>query len=144
MSHRYVPTSGRDIPRFAGIKTFFRLPYVDIAEDYELGIVGVPFDGGASYRPGQRFAPVKVREASSLGRVFHMGRMSSFSDKIKVADVGDVPTVPNTMDLNGDLVSSDNDINSDMESESSSTKNKKDHQQPNTKRKQQRTHTTRR
>lgn len=94
MSHRYVPTSGRDIPRFAGIKTFFRLPYVEITEDYELGIVGVPFDGGASYRPGQRFAPVKVREASSLGRVFHMGRMSSFSDKIKVADVGDVPTVP--------------------------------------------------
>lgn len=94
MSHRYVPTSGRDIPRFAGIKTFFRLPYVDVADDYELGIVGVPFDGGASYRPGQRFAPVKVREASSLGRVFHMGRMSSFADKIKVADVGDVPTVP--------------------------------------------------
>lgn len=94
MAHRYYPTSGRDIPRFAGIKTFFRLPYVELAADYEVGIVGVPFDGGASYRPGQRFAPVGVREASSLGRVFHMGRMSGFADKIKVADVGDVPVVP--------------------------------------------------
>ncbi len=94
MSHRYVPTSGRELPRFAGVKTFFRLPFVDIADDYELGIVGVPFDGGASYRPGQRFAPAKMRETSSLGRVFHMGRMSSFTEKIKVADVGDVATVP--------------------------------------------------
>ncbi len=94
MAHRYYPTSGRDIPRFAGIKTFFRLPHVELAADYEVGIVGVPFDGGASYRPGQRFAPVGVREASSLGRVFHMGRMSGFADKIKVADVGDVPVFP--------------------------------------------------
>lgn len=94
MAHRYYPTSGRDIPRFAGIKTFFRLPYVELTADYEVGICGVPFDGGASYRPGQRFAPVGVREASSLGRVFHMGRMSGFADKIKVADVGDVPVVP--------------------------------------------------
>lgn len=94
MAHRYYPTSGRDIPRFAGIKTFFRLPYVELTADYEVGIVGVPFDGGASYRPGQRFAPVGVREASSLGRVFHMGRMSGFAEKIKVADVGDVPVVP--------------------------------------------------
>ena len=94
MAHRYHPTSGRDIPRFAGIKTFVRLPYVELGADYEVGLVGVPFDGGASYRPGQRFAPVGVREASSLGRVFHMGRMSGFAEKIKVADVGDVPVVP--------------------------------------------------
>ncbi len=94
ISHRYHPTSGREVPRFAGIKTFFRLPYVDVKEDYDVGLVGVPFDGGASYRPGQRFAPVRVREASSLGRVFHMGRMMAFTQKLKVADVGDVPTVP--------------------------------------------------
>ena len=93
-AHKYQPTSGRESPRFSGIKTFFRLPYVSIDDDYDVGIVGVPFDGGASYRPGQRFAPTRVREVSSLGRVFHMGRMTSFTEKIKVADVGDVPTVP--------------------------------------------------
>jgi guanidinopropionase len=94
VEHRYVPTPGRESPRFSGIKTFFRLPYVSMQDDYDVGIVGVPFDGGASYRPGQRFAPTRVREVSSLGRVFHMGRMTSFTEKMKVADVGDVPTVP--------------------------------------------------
>lgn len=99
MKHRYFPTPGRDVPRFAGIKTFFRLPYVAVQEDYDVGIVGVPFDGGASFRPGQRFGPVGVREVSSLGRVFNMGRMSSFIEKLKVADVGDVPTVPVNLDM---------------------------------------------
>ncbi len=97
-SHKYVPINGREFPRYSGIKTFFRLPYVSISDDYDVGIVGVPFDGGASYRPGQRFAPARVRDVSSLGRVFHMGRMASFTEKLKVADVGDVPTVPVSLD----------------------------------------------
>ena len=90
----YKPISGRQLPRFAGVKTFFRLPHVAVDADYEVGIAGVPFDGGVSYRPGARFAPTKVRELSSLGRAFHMGRLQSFVEKIKVADVGDCPTVP--------------------------------------------------
>lgn len=90
----YEPLSGREFPRFSGIKTFFRLPHVPMDADYNVGIFGVPFDGGASYRPGSRFAPSRIRETSSLGRVFHYGRMESFTKKIKVADIGDCPTVP--------------------------------------------------
>lgn len=99
MAHRYHPVSGRELPRFSGIKTFFRLPHVAVDADYDVGIVGLPFDGGASYRPGQRFAPTHVREISSLGRVFHMGRMADFTEAIKVADVGDVPTVPINLEM---------------------------------------------
>ena len=94
MATVYEPLSGREFPRFSGIKTFFRLPHVPIDADYDLALVGLPFDGGLSYRPGARFAPSRVREVSSLGRVFHMGRMESFTKKIKVADIGDCPTVP--------------------------------------------------
>lgn len=94
MSIKYEPLSGREFPRFSGIKTFFRLPHVPVDADYDVGIVGVPFDGGLSYRPGARFAPSRVREISSLGRVFHFGRMEAFTKKIKVADIGDCPTVP--------------------------------------------------
>jgi agmatinase/guanidinopropionase len=94
MSIVYEPLSGREFPRFSALKTFFRLPYVPIDADYDVGIVGLPFDGGASYRPGSRFAPSRVREVSALGRVFHMGRMESFTKKIKAADIGDCPTVP--------------------------------------------------
>ncbi len=90
----YKPLPGRDFPRFSAIKTFFRLPHVDIDADYELGIVGVPFDGGVSYRPGARFGPTRIREVSSLGRVYNWGRHQSFVEKLKVADLGDCPTVP--------------------------------------------------
>ncbi len=91
----YKPLSGREFPRFSAIKTFFRLPVVDLSSDYDVALFGVPFDGGASYRPGARFAPSQVREASSLGRGFHLlgGGIPVF-DRIKVADIGDCPVVP--------------------------------------------------
>lgn len=99
MPTNYEPLSGREFPRFSGIKTFFRLPHVPVDADYEVGIVGLPFDGGLSYRPGARFAPSRVREVSSLGRVFHYGRMEGFTKKIKAADIGDCPTVPIDMEM---------------------------------------------
>ncbi len=90
----YKPISGREFPRFSAIKTFFRMPYVDIHADYNVGLFGIPYDGAVSYRPGCRFAPSRVREASSLGRGFHMSRGVNFFEKLKVADIGDCPIVP--------------------------------------------------
>jgi len=90
----YKPLSGREFPRFSAIKTFFRLPYVEVDADYQIGICGIPFDGGVSYRPGARFGPSQVREVSSLGRVYHWSRALSFVEKLKVADIGDCPVVP--------------------------------------------------
>lgn len=90
----YKPISGRELPRFAGIKTFFRLPHVNVDADYDIALVGVPFDGSLSYRPGARFAPTRIREISALGRIFHWERQLSFTEHVKVADVGDCPIVP--------------------------------------------------
>jgi guanidinopropionase len=91
---KYEPLSGREFPRFSGIKTFFRLPVAPVEADYEIGIAGVPFDGGLSYRPGARFAPSAVREASSLGRGYNWARGTHIWSQKKVADVGDCSTVP--------------------------------------------------
>lgn len=90
----YKPLSGREFPRFSSIKTFFRLPYVKLQSKFDVALFGVPYDGGVSYRPGGRFAPTRVREVSALGRGFHMERGFSVFEKIKVADIGDCPTVP--------------------------------------------------
>ncbi len=90
----FKPLSGRLSPRFAALKTFFRLPHVEIQEAYEVGIFGIPSDAGVSYRPGARFAPSHVRQASSLGRGFHWSRGLSLFEKMKVADVGDCPVIP--------------------------------------------------
>lgn len=91
---KYEPISGRETPRFAGIKTFFRLPYVSPEADYDVALVGVPYDGGVSYRPGARFAPSHVRQASSLGRGYSWARGESLWRRKKFADVGDSPVVP--------------------------------------------------
>lgn len=90
----YQPLSGREFPRFSGIKTFFRLPYANIDDDFDIALFGTPYDGGVSYRAGARFAPSLVRECSSLGRGFHMSRAMSLFDQVKIADVGDCSIVP--------------------------------------------------
>lgn len=94
LNMKYEQLSGREFPRFSAIKTFFRLPNVDVNSDYDVGIVGVPYDGAVSYRPGARFAPSAVREASSLGRGFHWSRAYNVLEKLNFADLGDSPTVP--------------------------------------------------
>ncbi len=90
----FKPLSGREFPRFSAIKTFFRLPHVQPNDSFEVGLFGIPYDGGVSYRPGARFAPTAVRQASSLGRGFHWQREANIFEKLKVADIGDCPVVP--------------------------------------------------
>ncbi len=94
MNKEFKPLSGREFPRFSGIKTFFRLPIADMQENFDVALFGIPYDGAVSYRPGARFAPTQIREASSLGRGFHMTRAISLFERLKVADIGDCPTVP--------------------------------------------------
>ncbi len=90
----FKPISGREFPRFSAIKTFFRLPHVDVQKKFDVALFGIPFDGGLSYRPGARFAPTSVREVSALGRGYHWTRGVNWTEKLKVADVGDCPVVP--------------------------------------------------
>lgn len=92
--HSFLPLSGREFPRYSAIKTFFRLPLAADHEEFDVALLGIPFDGGVSYRPGARFAPAKVREMSSLGRGFHMESKNSVFERVRVADVGDCSTIP--------------------------------------------------
>ena len=90
----FKPLSGREFPRFSAIKTFFRLPIAQLDQDFEVALYGLPYDGAATYRPGARFGPQAVRAASSLGRAYHWGRGQNVFADLKVADIGDCPTVP--------------------------------------------------
>lgn len=94
----FQPLSGREYPRFSAIKTFFRLPICKVEDGFDIGLFGVPFDGGVSYRPGARFAPSKIRESSSLGRGFHWSRGEQIFSKLNCADIGDCSVVP--IDIN--------------------------------------------
>jgi arginase family enzyme len=52
------PVDGRQVPRFAGSGSFARIPEIDRVGDYDVAVLGVPFDSGTSYRPGARFGPM--------------------------------------------------------------------------------------
>ena len=89
------PVDGRKVPRFAGSASFARLPEIDKVPDYDVAILGAPFDNGTSYRPGARFGPMAVRQASRhLRPGFHVELDCSPFSEIQVVDAGDVPVTP--------------------------------------------------
>jgi agmatinase len=89
------PVDGRLVPRFAGASTFARLPEIDRVTDYHVAVLGVPFDNGTSYRPGARFGPMAVRQASRhLRPGYHVELGISPFASIQVVDAGDVPVTP--------------------------------------------------
>ena len=81
-------------PRFAQPATFMRLPHVDDPHGLDVAIVGVPYDGGTSYRPGARLGPRAVRDQSSLIRPYSYFQKVAPFDRLNVADVGDVDASP--------------------------------------------------
>jgi agmatinase len=89
------PVDGRQVPRFAGSGSFARLPEIDRVTDYDVAILGVPFDAGTSYRPGARFGPMAIRQASRhLRPGYHVELDATPFDEIQVVDAGDVPVTP--------------------------------------------------
>ena len=54
---------------------FARLPRTDEVAKTDIAVVGIPFDSGVSYRPGARFGPAAIREASRLLRPYNPGLM---------------------------------------------------------------------
>ena len=93
-NHRFRPVSPRTTPRFAGVPTFLRLPMHDDAADVDVLICGAPFDGGTTFRPGARFGPRGVRNASALTRGFHPEQGIDLFEHLRCADGGDILCVP--------------------------------------------------
>ncbi len=93
----YLPRSGADVPRFAGIPTFMRLPNVDLAtarSEVDIGIIGVPWDGGTTNRPGARHGPRQLRDLSTMVRnVHHVSGTMPFH-LASCADLGDTSVNP--------------------------------------------------
>lgn len=87
------PQSG-EIPRYSGLPTFFRLPFGAQIASLDIGVVGVPWDGGTTNRAGTRHGPRELRNASSLVRRVHPVTFQSPYDLARVGDLGDVPVNP--------------------------------------------------
>jgi len=82
------------MPRYAGLTTFARLPRAEDVSHVDVGVLGVPFDSGVSYRPGARFGPSAVREASRLLQGYNQFQDVAPFQVQQVADLGDVNANP--------------------------------------------------
>ena len=89
------PVSGTVVPRYAGPSTFCRLPELRDVPYCDVAVLGVPFDSGTSYRPGARFGPQAIRQASRHLRTnFHPQYDTEPFKTLQVADAGDVACNP--------------------------------------------------
>ena len=76
--------------RFTEIPTFMRCPLANDPRQVDIALIGVPYDGGVSNRPGARHGPREIRNASTLMRtIHHVTRFKPF-EACRVADLGDV------------------------------------------------------
>ena len=95
---RFSPVTGTVLPRYAGIATFMRLPYLTLQDPdlaaVDIGLVGIPWDGGTTNRPGARHGPRQVRDASTMTR--NVNRASGINPFAccNCADLGDTPVNP--------------------------------------------------
>ena len=89
------PVSGTIVPRFAGPSTFARLPELRDVSRCDIAILGIPFDAGTSYRPGARFGPQSIRQASRhLRTQYHPSYDTEPFVEQQVADAGDISCNP--------------------------------------------------
>ena len=76
-------------PRYTGIPTFFRAPYTQHLAETDIGLIGIPFDGGVTNRSGARHGPRAVRDQSSLLRRIHGTTGFMPFATARVRDLGD-------------------------------------------------------
>lgn len=104
-----IPTFARgELPHFAGINTFMKAPYVEDVKGvgkYDVAVLGVPFDGGTTYRPGTRFGPQGIRRISALYTPYNYEIGVDLREQMSMCDIGDVFTIPANIEKTFDQIS---------------------------------------
>ena len=101
----FQPVSALEMPRFAGMPSFMRLPHLTMDSTeisrLDMGLVGVPWDAGTTNRPGPRHGPRQLRDLSTMIRALNPVTGISPFELVNCADLGDVG--PNPIDLQDSL-----------------------------------------
>ena len=84
------PYEPMQAPRFTEVATFMRTPLVESLDGVDIGIIGIPYDGGLTCRTGARYGPREVRNESTLMRAINVATGEQPYDRARVADLGDV------------------------------------------------------
>ena len=93
MKGKFVITDQKQmsLPRYMGVPTFMRTPYQADPAGLDIALIGVPYDGAVTNRPGARHGPREMRDQSSLMRAIHHVSKINPYELCKIADIGDVP-----------------------------------------------------
>ncbi len=82
-----------ELPHWSGINTFLKAPYLEDVRkvgEYDVAIVGAPFDIGTTYRSGTRFGPQGIRRISSLYTPYSFELGIDLREQLKICDLGDI------------------------------------------------------
>ncbi len=92
---RFEPPDPMLAPRYTGVRTFARLPHVELPrDDVDAAVIGVPFDTATSFRSGARFGPEAIRAGSTLLRPYHPVLDVDVFGTLSVVDGGDLAVTP--------------------------------------------------
>jgi agmatinase len=92
---RFQPPDASATPRYTGLRTFARLPHVEVPHaDVDAAVIGVPFDTATSFRTGARFGPEAIRSGSTLLRPYHPPLDIDVFGTISVVDGGALTITP--------------------------------------------------
>jgi agmatinase len=109
LTDRTIPTFSRgELPHYAGINTFMKAPYVENVRDvgkFDAAVLGAPFDGGTTYRPGTRFGPQAIRRISALYTPYNFELGVDLREQMTLCDAGDVFTIPANIEKTFDQIS---------------------------------------
>ncbi|WP_261841491.1 agmatinase [Aliamphritea ceti] len=102
----FSPLAGETVPRYAGLATFMRLPHYNIedSEGTEIGLFGIPWDGGTTNRAGARHGPRQIRDSSSMMRKVHPALKIDPYALANCADLGDAPVNPLQIEETLDMI----------------------------------------
>ncbi len=87
--------------------TFMNVPYLE--DMRELGgqdvvIIGAPYDGGTTNRPGTRFGPQGMRTASTRSGGYNPGMGVDLSESLNMVDAGNVNIIPSNLEKSFDQI----------------------------------------
>ncbi len=85
------PYTQMTAPRYMDISTFMRAPLINDPSEVDIAMIGIPYDGAVSNRPGARHGPREIRNASSMMRaIHHVTRINPY-EICRIGDAGDIP-----------------------------------------------------
>ena len=92
---------------FSGIATFAGYPFWNPDQKTDAVVLGIPYDEGTTYRPGTRFGPRAIRDASMFysydgheNRYYDADRQKWILKGKTIADAGDVEIEPLSLERN--------------------------------------------